>query len=138
MFLLDSNVISELRSRKRCHPQVAAWESQTPLSSCWLSVVTLLEIRQGISQVELKDAPFAQVLHQWLETQVKPSFAERILPVSSTLAERAGQLAALRTRSLADCLIAATALEHQLTLATRNVADFEDIVGLKFVNPWQS
>ena len=138
MFLLDSNVISELRSRKRCHPQVAAWQSQTPLSSCWLSVVTLLEIRQGISQVELKDAPFAQVLKQWLEAQVKPSFAERILPVSSALAERAGQIAALRTHSLADCLIAATALEHKLTLATRNVADFEDIAGLKFVNPWQS
>ena len=138
MFLLDSNVVSELRSAKRCHPRVRAWEQETPLASCWISVVTLLEIRQGIGQVERKDAKFAGTLERWLEQRVKPVFEARTLSVTSPVAERAGRIAAGRTRGLADCLIAATAMEHQLTLVTRNVADFEDLDGLKIINPWGS
>jgi predicted nucleic acid-binding protein len=136
MFLLDSNVVSELRSAKRCDPRVRSWERETPLASCWISVMALLEIRQGICQVKGKDAAFAEILEQWLEGRVKPAFEGRILSVTPTVAERAGRIAALRTRGLADCLIAATALEHRLALVTRNIADFEDLVGLKLVNPW--
>lgn len=136
MFLLDSNVISELRSAKRCDPRVRAWERKTPLDSCWISVMALLEIRQGICQVTGRDAAFAGLLEQWLEGRVKPAFEGRILSVTPALAERAGRMAALRMRGLADCLIAATALEHGLALVTRNVADFADLVGLKLVNPW--
>lgn len=136
MFLLDSNVVSELRSVKRCHPGVRAWQQRTPLKSCWISVVTLLEIRQGIGQVLAKDAKFARVLERWLEERVKPTFEARALAVTPQVAERAGRIAAGRTRGLADCLIAATALEHHLTLVTRNVVDFEDLKGLVVVNPW--
>jgi len=136
MFLLDSNVISELRSAKRCDLRVRAWEQGVPLVSCWISVITLLEIRQGIGQVARKDAPFAAILNQWLEARVKPTFDGRVLAVTSTTADLAGRIASVRTRSLADCLIAATALEHHLTLVTRNVADFEDVEGLEIVNPW--
>ncbi len=136
MFLLDSNVVSELRSAKRCDPQVKAWESGTPLGSCWISVITLLEIRQGIGQMERKDGAFAEILERWLEDRVKPAFEGRVLAVTSRVAERAGRIAALRTRGLADCLIAATALEHRLVLVTRNVADFEDVAGLEVVDPW--
>lgn len=136
MFLLDSNVVSELRSVTRCHPQVRAWQQGTPLASCWISVLTLLEIRQGIGQVEGKDAKFARILERWLEERVKPTFEARALAVTPPVAERAGRIAAIRTRGLADCLIAATALEHHLTLVTRNVVDFEDLEGLEIVNPW--
>ncbi len=128
--------MSELRSAKRCHPQVREWERETPVGACWLSVITLLEIRQGIGQVAGKDVAFARVLEHWLEERVKPTFDGRVLAVTPTVAERAGQIAAMRTRSLADCLIAATALEHHLTLVTRNVADFEDLEKLEIVNPW--
>ncbi|MCH7226407.1 type II toxin-antitoxin system VapC family toxin [Haloferula sp. A504] len=135
-FLLDSNVISELRSVQRCAPEVRAWEQKTPLASCWISVVTLLEIRRGIDQIEPKDPRFGKLLGQWLEGRVKPAFEGRTLAVTAAVAERAGKIAAGRTRGLADCLIAATALEHHLILATRNVADFEDLEELKVVNPW--
>ena len=136
MFLLDSNVISELRSAKRCDSRVRAWERKTPLASCWISVMALVEIRQGICRVEGKDAVFASILELWLEARVKPAFEGRILGVTPAVAERAGRMAALRTRGLADCLIAATALEHRQVLVTRNVADFEDLAGLEIVNPW--
>ncbi len=136
MFLLDSNVISELRSAKRCDSRVRAWEQKTPIASCWISVMALLEIRQGICQVLRKDTAFASLLEQWLERRVKPAFDGRTLAVTPTVAERAGQMAALRTRGLADCLIAATAMEHHLILVTRNVADFQDLIGLELVNPW--
>lgn len=136
MFLLDSNLVSELRSATRCHPFVRAWEQGTPLDSCWISVITLLEIRRGIDQIERKDAPFAEILNHWLEHHVKPAFEGRLLAVTPAAAERAGRIAAGRTRGLADCLIAATALEHRLTLVTRNVADFDDVEELRIVNPW--
>ncbi|MEO8614380.1 MAG: type II toxin-antitoxin system VapC family toxin [Luteolibacter sp.] len=136
MFLLDSNVISELRSAKRCDPRVRAWEQGTPVASCWISVITLLEIRRGIGQVERKDAPFAEILGQWLEERVKPAFDGRVVAVTTATADLAGRIASVKTRGLADCLIAATALEHHLKLVTRNVADFEDVEGLEIVNPW--
>lgn len=136
MFLLDSNVVSGLRSAKRRHPGLQAWQREAPPESCWISVVTLLEIRKGIVQVEGKDAEFAGVLQRWFEERVTPTFGARTLSVTPPVAERAGRIAAIRTRGLADCLIAATALEHRLTLVTRNVPDFEDLDGLEIVNPW--
>lgn len=136
MFLLDSNVVSELRSAKRCHPGVRAWEKQTSRGDCWISVVTLLEIRKGIDQITRKDAEFASILERWLADRLKPTFESRMLAVTALVAERAGRIAAIRTRGLADCLIAATALVHDLTLVTRNVGDFQDLEGLKILNPW--
>lgn len=136
MFLLDSNVISELRSRKRCDSRVQAWEQGTPLASCWISVLTIVEIRQGLERMRKRDEAFATILEVWLEERVIPAFEGRILSVTPAVANRAGSIAAMRTRGLADCLIAATALEHRLVLVTRNVADFEDLEGMEIVNPW--
>ena len=109
---------------------------RTSLAVCWISVVILLKIRQGIELVTRKDEKFAVILEHWLRDRVKPSFGSRTLLVTPTVAERAGRIAAVRTRGLADCIIAATALEYHLTLATRNIADFDDIEGLQIINPW--
>lgn len=136
MFLLDSNVISELRSPNRCDPKVRAWEQGVPLVDCWLSVITLMEIRQGIDRLKSRDPSFAAALEEWLEKRVKPAFDGRILAVTAAVANAAGRIAAERTRGLADCLIAATALEHGLKLVTRNETDFADVRGLGIVNPW--
>ncbi|YCM46961.1 type II toxin-antitoxin system VapC family toxin (plasmid) [Verrucomicrobiaceae bacterium 227] len=137
VYLLNPNVISELRSEKRCDPRVKDRESRTASRSCFLSVVTILEIRKGIELMRGKDKDFAKVLEVWLEKRVKPVFEKRTMEVSASVAELAGIFSARRTRGLADCLIAATALEYRLQLVTRNVSDFEDIDGLKVVNPWE-
>lgn len=136
MFLLDSNVISELRSRQRCDSHVLAWEQGADLDSCWISVLTIVEIRQGLERMRNRDEAFAAILEVWLEERVIPAFEGRILHVTPAVANRAGGIADMRTRGLADCLIAATALEHRLVLVTRNVADFEDLEGMEIVNPW--
>lgn len=138
MFLLDSNVISELRSSKRCHPRVKVWQQKTPPDACWISAITLLEIRQGIDQMAAKDRGFAKILERWLEERVKVTFAGRVLSVTPAVAEKGGRIAAIRTRDLADCLIAATAIEGGLTLVTRNESDFTDIFGLPVLNPWKT
>lgn len=135
-FLLDTNVVSELRRKQRCHPNVAKWQSDVESTGCFISVVTLMEIINGIEATKRRDAKFAVILERWYENQVLPSFSERILAMNSTIAEQAGQIMAIRTRSTADCIIAATALIHELTLVTRNVTDFSDS-GVDLVNPWE-
>ncbi|MEM1295131.1 MAG: type II toxin-antitoxin system VapC family toxin [Verrucomicrobiota bacterium] len=135
-FLLDTNVVSELRRKQRCHPNVAKWQSDVESTGCFISVVTLMEIINGIEATKRRDAKFAVILERWYENQVLPSFSERILAMNSTIAEQAGQIMAIRTRSTADCIIAATALIHELTLVTRNVTDFSD-TGVDLVNPWE-
>ena len=108
------------------------------MAHCWISVVTLLETRKGICVVKRTDTAFAEVLESWLEERVKPAFDGRVLSVTPMIAERGGRIASIRTRGLADCLIAAAALEHRLKLVTRNVADFDDLDGLEIVNPWDA
>ena len=92
MFLLDSKLLSELRSAKRCDPSVKSWQQAHPLAICRISVITLLEIRRGIEQVGRKDAPFAAILNEWLEGKVKPAFAGRVLAVTPAVAERRRRL----------------------------------------------
>ena len=136
MYLLDSNVISELRSPRRCAAAVKAWQGTVALESCFTSVVVLAEIREGIERVRGRDPQFADALDRWLEDRVKPMFGTKCLAITADIAELAGRIGALRTRGFADCLIAATALPHRLTLVTRNIGDFDDIEGLILINPW--
>jgi len=135
-FLLDTNIPSEFRN-PRPEPRVVKWVDSVAEDSVFISVVTLGEIRKGC---ELLDAGKRRKELDWLEVEVREWFAGRILPVTDAIAERWGRLEAQRQRlglplNTADGQIAATALEHGLTLVTRNVNDFRDL-GVVVLNPW--
>ncbi len=134
MFLLDTNVVSELRKAARCDVRVAAWQAAQKPQVCFLSATTLLGIRLGIELARKKDRNKAKGLEVWLEGRVKRSFAGRILAVDEAVGEMCGRLHAERPRSFRNGLILATAAVHQLAVVTRNVKGFADGV-VKVVNP---
>ena len=136
-FLIDTNVISELRDPRRCHSNVIAWQTTVLRVECYVSVITLMEIRHGILKARRRDAVFAGVLENWYTDQVKRAFEERVIPVDLAVAERCSLLLGERSRGLGDALIAATAYVNNLTLVTRNIADFADS-GVKLLNPWEA
>lgn len=135
-YLIDTNVLSELR-RKSPDPGVVAWFSQRPPPTLHLSVLTLGEIRKGIEGVG--DEVRKQSLIDWLETDLPTFFTGRILDVNGAVADRWGRLVAAAGRPLPtiDSLLAATALEHDLVLVTRNTKDFAGLP-VEVFNPWTS
>lgn len=135
-YLVDTNVLSELR-RRQPDPGVVAWMQQRPRQSLYLSVLTLGEIRKGIEQ--LQDNQRRQPLIDWLEVELPHYFVGRLLHVDALTADRWGYLMASAGRPLPaiDGLLAATALQHQLTLVTRNRRDFEGL-GVPLINPWDA
>jgi hypothetical protein len=135
MFLLDTNIVSELRSRKSANPGVLAWASEHELNRQFLSVVTLLELELGILLKERKDAAQGEVLRTWLSNMVLPRFSDRILDIDRTVALRCAALHVPDPLPERDAMIAATALVHGMTLVTRNVRDFET-TGVRLLNPW--
>ncbi len=137
MYLLDTNVISELRKAKsgKADKNVVAWSSDIPVSNLFLSVITVLEIETGILQVERRDISQSLILRTWLDTHVLPAFSERILPLDVSVAQRCAKLHVPDPRSDRDTIIAATALIHGMHVVTRNVADF-DKTGVDTINPW--
>lgn len=137
MFLLDTNVISELRRPERADRKVVAWASTVPAAGFFLSAITILEIELGALQVARKDAAQGAVLRAWIDDQILPRFESRILAVDTAVARRCAQLHVPDPRAERDALIAATALVHGLTVVTRNVADFES-VGVALLNPWEA
>ena len=136
MYLLDTNVVSELRKAKRADRNVTTWAGSVPTTSLFLSVITILEIDTGILLVERRDPPQAVLLCAWLEGQVLPAFAGRILAVDTVMARSCAKLHVPDRRSDRDALIAATALIHGLTVVTRNTDDFKDM-GVELLNPWE-
>lgn len=136
-FLLDTNVISEL-VRPKPEPKVTAWIEATNESLLYLSVLTLGEIRKGITF--LRNSPRRVVLEAWLGSDLAVRFANRILPVDESVADRWGRIAAVSAAegsplSVIDGLLAATALHYNLTLVSRNVKDFAT-TGVPLFNPW--
>ncbi len=137
MFVLDTNVISELRKAKsgRADANVVSWAQTVSSSSLFISAITVLELETGILLVERKDPQQGAVLRSWLNTHVLPAFSERTLPVDVAVALRCARLHVPDPRSDRDALIAATALVHGMTVVTRNVADFSP-TGVDVVNPF--
>jgi predicted nucleic acid-binding protein len=135
MFLLDTNVISELRRPERANRNVVAWAGAIPAASFFLSAISILEIEIGALRVERKDSAQGAVLRAWIDEQILPRFESRILPVDTSVAQRCARLHVPDPRSERDALIAATALVHGLTVVTRNSADFES-AGVALLNPW--
>ena len=133
-YLIDTNVLSELR-RKTPSAGVAAWISQRPPATLYISVLTLGEIRKGIDA--LADRARKIKLIDWLETELPAFFTGRILPVDAQVADRWGRMLAAAGRPLPaiDRLLAATALAHDLILVTRNVKDYAGL-GLQIIDPW--
>ena len=138
MYLLDTNVISELRKVKspNVNPNVLAWANSLPSETWFLSSITILELEIGVLQKERRDPAQGSVLRSWLDGQVLTVFTNRILPVDTAVARRCAKLHVPDPRSDRDALIAATALVHELTVATRNVADFAP-TGVATTNPWR-
>ena len=135
MFVLDTNVVSELRRPEKAAPEVLAWASAAPLASFFLSSITVLELELGTLLMERKDADQGAVLRAWIDKQVLPRFEGRIFAVDTAVAQRCARLHVPDPRAERDALIAATALVHGMTVATRNVADFAP-TGVRTVNPW--
>lgn len=135
MYLLDTNVLSELRRRDRIDPRVAAWADTVEQDALYLSVVTILEVELGILAVERRDPAQAALLRRWLEDRVLPAFDARILPIDTAVARACARLHVPDRRAERDAMIGATALTHRMTVVTRNVGDFEPMrVGV--MNPW--
>ncbi|HEY0413512.1 MAG TPA: type II toxin-antitoxin system VapC family toxin [Allosphingosinicella sp.] len=135
MYLLDTNVVSELRRPERADPRVLGWAAALPEASAFLSVVSLFELELGILLVARRDPEQAGHLRRWLEARIMPDFAGRMLPVDAAVARRCAALHVPDPRAERDALIAATALVHGMTVVTRNVGDFEG-TGVALVNPW--
>ncbi len=137
MYLLDTNVVSELRkaSSGRAHAGVVSWAASVPASSLYLSVITVLEIEQGILGVDHRDPAQGALLRQWMDAQVLPAFHGRVLPIDTPVALQCARLHVPSRQSERDALIAATAHTHHMTVVTRNTRDFQ-ACGARLLNPW--
>jgi toxin FitB len=134
-YLIDTNVISEVRKRDRCDSNVAAWYASINDADIYLSVLVLGEIRKGIERARNIDPTRAQALETWL-LSLPRLYADRVLPVDRPVAEEWGIISAIRSVPPIDALLVATAKVHGLALATRNVADVADL-GAAVLNPFE-
>lgn len=137
MFLLDTNVISEVRKAGdgKANANVVAWLSSVDATSFYLSAITLMEIERGVRRIERRDPAQGARLRAWMEHHIMPEFTDRVLPVDKAVALRCASLHVPDPRPERDAFIAATALAHGMTVVTRNVADFAP-TGVSLLNPW--
>ncbi|MDG2520409.1 type II toxin-antitoxin system VapC family toxin [Caulobacter segnis] len=139
MFLLDTNIVSELRKSRRggADPRVVAWAEQSEADAFFISAITVLELELGVLRMERRDPRQGAALRDWLDHQVTPEFRDRVLPVDGAVARTCAGLHVPDSRAERDALIAATALTHGMIVATRNTSDFVS-TGVKLVDPWQA
>ena len=137
-YLLDTNVVSELRKvgDGKADANVTKWVGAQDSNDLFISAITILEIERGILTIQRRDAAKGSRLRGWMDSRVRPEFAERVLPIDDAIATRCAHLHITDRRNEADALIAATALVHGLTVVTRNVQDFDD-TGVIVIDPWQ-
>jgi predicted nucleic acid-binding protein len=138
MFVLDTNVVSELRKVRsgKANPGVAAWAAATPSAQLFVSAITIHELEHGVLLAERADPRQGAVLRSWLDHSVAAAFTDRVLPVDDAIARRAAALHVPDPAPFRDALIGATALIHHMAVVTRNVKDFERFTGLELLNPW--
>jgi len=138
MFVLDTNVVSELRKVKlgKANTNVTAWAESIDAADLFVSAITIMELELGVLSIERKDATQGAMLRSWLEQHVLPEFSRRTLPVDTAVAQRCARLHVPDKRGERDALIAATALVHGMTVVTRNTADFAP-TGVSLIDPWQ-
>lgn len=134
-FLLDTNILSELRKSSRCSRSVRSWYETVPFEDIFLSVLVFGEIRRGIENIRRRDTTAAGALERW-SRGLHSAHAERILPVTLEICELWGRLSVLHPIPSADGLLAATARYYDLTVATRNTRDFQR-VGVDYLNPFE-
>jgi toxin FitB len=139
MFVLDTNVVSELRKIRlgRADARVAKWADSVESVDLYLSAITVQELEIGVLLAERRDPAQGAVFRAWLNSHVLPAFAGRILPVDTAVALRSAKLHVPDPRPVRDGLICATALVHGMTVVTRNIADFEPF-GVLLLNPWEA
>ncbi|MES2319008.1 MAG: type II toxin-antitoxin system VapC family toxin [Pseudomonadota bacterium] len=137
MFVLDTNVVSELRKVRlgKADTNLTAWTESVDATDLFVSAITILELELGVLSIERKDATQGAILRSWLEQHVLPEFSGRTLPVDTAVAQRCARLHVPDKRGERDALIAATALVHGMTVVTRNIADFKPM-GVPLINPW--
>jgi len=139
VFLLDTNVISELRKLGdgKADPNVVAWLSGVDARACYISVITLMEIELGVLRIERRDPAQGARLRAWMDHHIQPEFEDRTLPIDRAVALLCAPLHVPDPSSERDAFIAATALVHGLTVVTRNIADFR-ASGVLLLNPWDA
>jgi toxin FitB len=138
MYLLDTNVISELRKirSKKADRNVTAWADSVDASSLFLSSISLQELEIGVLLAERRDPKKGKVLRAWLSSAVMPAFAGRVLSIDAAVALRSAAMHVPNPKPFRDALIAATALVHRMIVVTRDTHDFAR-TGVDFFNPWK-
>ncbi len=137
MYILDTNVVSELRKGQKAERSVRLWAQALPAPSLYLSVISVLELEIGARLIERRDRKKGAILRVWIDGHVLPSFSGRVLAIDTAVAQRCAALHVPNPRSDRDALIAATALVHGMTIVTRNVIHFR-ATGVGVIDPWQT
>lgn len=138
MFILDTNVVSELRKARhgRADPNVVSWADKVDAATLYISAITVLELEAGVLRIERRDPQQGAALRAWLDQQVLAEFKDRVLPIDTVVAQRCASLHVPDPHAERDALIAVTALVHGMTVVTRNMADFAS-TGVAMIDPWR-
>ena len=136
MYLLDTNVLSEIRKSGKAHPSFRRWTARVDAAELFLSVISIFEVETGILRLERRDKKQAAILRAWLQSRVLEGFKGRILPVDTDISIHCAALHVPDPLPFRDSFIAATALAYDMTVITRNVRDFAPL-GVTVLNPWE-